>query len=204
MADDVLLIVGLGNPGSKYEQNRHNVGFMAADEMIRRYSFSGPQSKYKGELFQGDIKGQKAIILKPQTYMNESGQSVQAVAAFYKIKPENIVVLYDELDLPPGKVKIKQGGGAGGHNGIKSIDQHLGKNYWRVRIGIGHPGDRERVTGYVLGNFSKQDAEWLDKLLPVMADEAVLIAEKDMAGYMNKIALKTKPEKKKKDQKNDG
>ena len=136
--------------------------------------------------------------------MNESGQSVQAVAAFYKIKPENIVVLYDELDLPPGKVKIKQGGGTGGHNGIKSIDQHLGKNYWRVRIGIGHPGDRERVTGYVLGNFSKQDAEWLDKLLSVMADEVVLMAEKDMAGYMNKIALKTKPEKKKKDQKNDG
>lgn len=198
MADDVILLVGLGNPGQKYERHRHNVGFMAADEIIRRYSFSGPQSKYKGELYQGDIQGQKTVILKPQTYMNESGQSVQAVAAFYKIKPENIIVFYDELDLPPGKVKIKQGGGAGGHNGIKSIDRHLGKNYWRVRIGIGHPGDRERVTGYVLGNFSKQDEKWLDQLLPIMSSEAYLLTQQDMAGYMNKIALQTKPKKIKK------
>lgn len=198
MADDVILLVGLGNPGQKYERHRHNVGFMAADEIIRRYSFSGPQNKYKGELYQGDIQGQKTVILKPQTYMNESGQSVQAVAAFYKIKPENIIVFYDELDLPPGKVKIKQGGGAGGHNGIKSIDRHLGKNYWRVRIGIGHPGDRERVTGYVLGNFSKQDEKWLDQLLPIMSSEADLLTQQDMAGYMNKIALQTKPKKIKK------
>jgi PTH1 family peptidyl-tRNA hydrolase len=130
--------------------------------------------------------------------MNNSGVSVQAAAAFFKIKPENIIVLYDELDLAPGKIKIKQGGGAGGHNGIRSIDSHLGKNYWRVRIGIGHPGDKERVTGHVLGNFSREDQKWLDTLLPVLADEAPHLVNKDMPQYMSRIALKTKPAKPKK------
>ena len=198
MADDIRLLVGLGNPGSKYENHRHNVGFMAADEIVRRYNFSGPQSKYKGDLYTGEIDGIKTLIIKPQTFMNNSGVSVQAAAAFFKIKPENIIVLYDELDLAPGKIKIKQGGGAGGHNGIRSIDSHLGKNYWRVRIGIGHPGDKERVTGHVLGNFSREDQKWLDNLLPVLADEAPHLVNKDMPQYMSRIALKTKPPKPKK------
>ncbi len=205
MADDMILLVGLGNPGAKYENHRHNVGFMAVDEIVCRYAFKGPQSKYKGDLYTGEISGVKALVLKPQTFMNNSGQSVQAAAAFFKIKPENIIVLYDELDLAPGKIKIKQGGGAGGHNGIRSIDSHLGKNYWRVRIGIGHPGDKERVTGHVLGNFSRDDQVWLDKLLPVMADESDKLVEKNLAGYMSRIALQTKPPKKKKQEdQNDG
>ncbi|MGM0422683.1 MAG: aminoacyl-tRNA hydrolase [Pseudomonadota bacterium] len=202
MADDVWLFVGLGNPGPKYERHRHNVGFMAADEIIRRYRLSGPQSKYKGELYQGDVDGKKLLVLKPQTFMNNSGVSVQAVAAFFKIKPEQIVVFYDELDLAPGKLRVKQGGGAGGHNGIRSIDSHLGKNYWRVRIGIDHPGDKERVTGHVLGNFAKADQPWLDKILPAIADHAGLLLNTEMTAFASKVAMEMQPPKKPK--KNDG
>jgi len=208
MADGVWLFVGLGNPGTEYQRHRHNVGFMAVDEIIRRFSFSTPQKKYKGEIAQGEIEGQKVFVLKPQTYMNLSGESVQAAAAFYKVKPENIIVFYDELDVEPSKLKIKQGGGAGGHNGIKSIDQHLGKNYWRVRIGIGHPGDRARVTGYVLGNFMTSDETWLDKLLPLIADYSGLLLKNkmnDFASQVTQAMLPPKPKKEKlEDIKQDG
>ena len=198
MADDLWLFVGLGNPGSKYQNHRHNVGFMAVDEIIRRFSFGTGQKKYKGECFQGSIEGQKVFVLKPQTYMNESGQSVQAAAAFFKIKPDRIVVFYDELDLVPGKVRMKKGGGAGGHNGIRSIDKHLGKNYWRVRIGIGHPGDKARVTGYVLGNFSSDDQKWLEKTIPALAEEVPHLLNNEMEKYMTKVAHLTQPQKPKK------
>ena len=152
---DPFMLVGLGNPGSQYENNRHNIGFMAVDEIVRRHRFSAWRKKFDGLICDTVIDDAKIYALKPQTFMNLSGNAVQAMAAFYKIRPENIIIFYDELDLAPGKLRVKQGGGANGHNGLKSIDAHLGKNYWRVRMGIGRPEDKERVTGYVLGNFAK-------------------------------------------------
>lgn len=201
MADDIWLFVGLGNPGTQYQNHRHNIGFMAVDEIIRRFSFGNSQKKYKGEISQGEISGHKVLALKPQTYMNLSGESVQAAAAFYKIKPERIIVFYDELDLEPSKVRVKKAGGAGGHNGIRSIDQHLGKNYWRVRLGIGHPGDRDRVTGYVLGNFSSEDKVWVEKLLPILAECSEYLVDSEMEKFATHVARKMKPPKPKKDTK---
>lgn len=185
------LIVGLGNPGAEYEKHRHNVGFMAVDEMASRYANAPFRSKFNGFITEGMIDGQKAFFLKPQTYMNLSGQSVQQAANFYKIDPEHIVVFYDELDLSPGQVKVKKGGGSGGHNGIKSIDSCLGdKEYWRVRIGIGHPGDKNRVSGYVLSNFPKSDYEWLDELLPAMGKEIGQFITEGVQAFTNALALR--------------
>ena len=185
------IIVGLGNPGAKYAGHRHNIGFMAADEILRRHSFSPWRKKFKAEIADGEICGEKVLLVKPQTFMNVSGESVGEAMRFYKLTPNDITVLYDELDLAPGKVRIKIGGGAGGHNGIRSIDDHCGKDYRRVRLGIGHPGSKERVTGHVLGDFAKMDREWLDPLLEAIADEACLLAKADDANFMNKIALAT-------------
>ncbi|MDD9900721.1 MAG: aminoacyl-tRNA hydrolase [Alphaproteobacteria bacterium] len=184
------MLVGLGNPGSEHRNNRHNIGFMAADAIARRHSFPDWKNKFQSEMATGMITGEKALLLRPQTYMNLSGQAVQAAMAFYKIKPENIVVLYDELDLAPGKVRVKMAGGSGGHNGIKSIDSHIGQNYWRVRMGIGHPGDKNRVSGYVLNDFAKADEAWLEKLLDVVADEAGRLVKPDMEGFMTAVARK--------------
>ena len=158
----MLLVAGLGNPGSRYAKQRHNIGFMAADAIARRHSFSNWSKKFKGELAEGDIAGEKILLIKPQTMMNLSGNAVGEAMRFYKLAPEDLIVIYDELDLEPGKVRIKRGGGNGGHNGIKSIDAHCGKDYRRLRLGIGHPGHKERVTGHVLGNFAKSDHDWLD------------------------------------------
>ena len=141
--DKMWLIVGLGNPGGSYARNRHNIGFMAADEIVRRHCFSPWRSKYQGQIAEGTIAGEKVLVLKPETYMNLSGQSVAAAARFHKIPNGNVIALHDEIDLPPGKVRVKKGGGAAGHNGLKSIDAHLGNDYWRVRLGIGHPGDKD-------------------------------------------------------------
>lgn len=195
------MIVGLGNPGSKYAGHRHNIGFMAVDEIFRRHSFSPWRKKFKGEIADGEICGEKVLLIKPQTMMNLSGECVGEAMRFYKLSPSDITVIYDELDLLPGKARIKIGGSAGGHNGIKSIDAHCGKDYRRMRLGIGHPGSKERVTGHVLGDFAKADREWLDKLLETIADEACLLATGDDSGLMNKIALAMgdaapKPEKK--------
>lgn len=192
---DPFMLVGLGNPGSQYENNRHNIGFMAVDEIVRRHRFSAWRKKFDGLICDTVIDDAKIYALKPQTFMNLSGNAVQAMAAFYKIRPENIIVFYDELDLAPGKLRVKQGGGANGHNGLKSIDAHLGKNYWRVRMGIGRPEDKERVTGYVLGNFAKGDALWLDKLLPVIAEEFPLLLQKKDGMFMTNIARAMQPEK---------
>jgi PTH1 family peptidyl-tRNA hydrolase len=186
------LFVGLGNPGKEYALNRHNVGFMAVDEIAARYGAHGFKKKFNAEMAEVTIEGRKVVLLKPQTFMNVSGKSVQPAAAFFKIKPENIVVFYDELDLEPGKLRVKKGGGSGGHNGIKSIDNVLGnKEYWRVRIGIGHPGDKNRVTGYVLGNFAKEDQIWLDKLIPEIARQAEYLTQGKMDDYMTQIARHT-------------
>jgi len=182
------MIVGLGNPGSQYAGHRHNIGFMAVDEIFRRHSFSPWRKKFKADIADGEICGEKVLLVKPQTMMNLSGQSVGEAMRFYKLAPADITVLYDELDLAPGKLRIKIGGGAGGHNGIKSIDAHCGKEYRRARLGIGHPGSKERVTGHVLGDFTKADREWLEPMLETIAEEACMLAKGDDAGLMNKVA----------------
>ncbi len=195
------LFVGLGNPGDKYANNRHNIGFMAVDAIVRRHNFSAwrAQKKFKAEISEGTLGGEKVLALKPQTYMNLSGEAVQSAMAFYKIKPDRIVVFHDELDLAPGKIRTKQGGGAAGHNGLRSIDQHIGKNYHRARLGIGHPGDKNRVHGYVLNDFAKADHDWLDKMMDGIAENAALIAEGDMPSFMSKVAQAINPPKPKKD-----
>ena len=187
----MLLIVGLGNPGPKYAKQRHNIGFMAVDEIHRHESFPAWKAKFQALISEGQIGGEKCLLAKPTTYMNESGRAVGEIARFYKIPESDVVVLYDELDLAPGKVRIKTGGGAGGHNGIRSIDAHLGKNYRRVRIGIGHPGQKDRVTGHVLGDFAKADAAWRDPLLEEIGRNANLLVKGDDAGFMNRLALRT-------------
>lgn len=193
------LFVGLGNPGAQYSNNRHNIGFMAADEIVRRHGFSSWRKKYKSEMSEGELEDQKVMVIKPQTFMNDSGEAVRAAAAFHKILPDHIVVFYDELDLVPRKVRVKKGGGAGGHNGIRSVDQHMGPNYWRVRLGIGHPGDRNRVTSYVLGNFSKEEIEGRDALLDSVAVHTARIITGDPDGFMSKVAADLLPPKKEKE-----
>ena len=157
----MLLIVGLGNPGAQYAQHRHNVGFMAVDAIHRRHGFPPWRRRFQAEVSEATLAGEKVLLLKPQTYMNESGRAVQAAAAFYKIPAADIVVIHDEVDLPPGKTRMKTGGGAAGHNGLRSIDAALGDGYRRLRIGVGHPGVKEAVPHYVLHDFAKADQEWL-------------------------------------------
>jgi PTH1 family peptidyl-tRNA hydrolase len=194
----MILVVGLGNPGTEYARNRHNIGFMAADELVRRHSFGPWRTKFQGEMSEGSIAGTKVLMLKPMTYMNLSGQSVAAAARFLKVPVEDIVVIHDELDLAPGRLRVKRGGGAGGHNGLKSIDQHLGQNYRRIRLGIGHPGDKDRVAGYVLHDFAKADT-WVEPLVEAVADALPLLLKGDEAGFMNRVAVLTAPPKQKKD-----
>jgi PTH1 family peptidyl-tRNA hydrolase len=182
------LVVGLGNPGAEYAKNRHNVGFMAADAIARRHKFPDWRKRFKGDTAEGTIGGERVLLLKPLTYMNESGQSVIAAAHFLKIEPAQVVVLYDELDLMPGKVRVKLGGGAAGHNGIRSIDAHLGNEFWRVRIGIGHPGHKALVLRAVLGDFAKADAVWLAPLLDAIADEMPTLLAGDANGFMSRVA----------------
>lgn len=187
----MYLIVGLGNPGSKYASNRHNIGFMAVDELIHRFSFSTAKDKFSGLISTGEINGHKVAALMPLTFMNDSGKSVQAAAAFYKIPPENIIVIHDELDLEPLKVRVKTGGGEAGHNGLKSITRMLGTpNYQRIRIGIGHPGDKDKVHGYVLSDFSKKELPLFDELCVRLADEMHLIIEGESAKALTNLALK--------------
>lgn len=186
------LLVGLGNPGGQYEGNRHNIGFMALDAIARAHGITQFRSKHGGLLAEGNIGGEKVILLKPQTFMNRSGDSVQQVAQFYKLPPSDIIVLYDELDLAAGKVRVKIGGGNGGHNGLRSIDPQIGLDYKRVRLGIGHPG-KEFVTHHVLGDFAKADQAWLAPLLDAVGKHADMLVKGDDSGFMNKLALATKP-----------
>ena len=186
------ILAGLGNPGAQYQNNRHNVGFMAADAIARRHSFSPWTKKFKALVAEGTIGTEKVLLMKPQTFMNNSGQSVGEAARFFKIEPGDISILYDELDLQPAKIRVKIGGGNGGHNGIRSLDAHLpSKDYRRVRIGIGHPGVKELVHNWVLGDFAKADTAWLDPLLDAIADNADLLATGKDNDFMNRVALAT-------------
>lgn len=187
------LFVGLGNPGPKYAHTRHNIGFMAVDEIVRRHSFSAWDKKFQGEVSMGQLGDDKVLLLKPQTFMNLSGVSVQAAAAFYKIPPAQIVVFHDELDLAPGRSRAKKGGGAGGHNGLKSIDKALGQDYWRVRLGIGHPGNPDMVSSYVLHDFAKDDDRWLVPLLDEIGTQAVLITQGKIDLMMTRLAETLRP-----------
>jgi len=191
----MLLLVGLGNPGARYAANRHNVGCMAVDEIVRRHEFADFRARARphGAFSQGVIGGDKIVVLKPLTFMNESGNAVGAAMRWFKLAPEDVVVMHDELDLAPGKIRIKRGGGAGGHNGLRSIDAHIGRDYRRVRIGVGHPGDRDRVTGYVLRDFAKADGDWLDKTLDAMAGAFPLLVAGADADFMTRVALITHP-----------
>ena len=188
----MLLWVGLGNPEPGMARQRHNIGFMALDAIARRHGFSPWRRRFKGEVAEGLIGRHKVLGLKPRTYMNASGESVQQAAGFYKIAPDCITALHDELDLAAGKVRVKRGGGAAGHNGLRSMDRMLGtREYWRIRLGIGHPGNKERVLGHVLGDFAKADQAWLASLLDEVADAAELLADGRPEAFMTRVALKT-------------
>ncbi|MFZ5617861.1 MAG: aminoacyl-tRNA hydrolase [Pseudomonadota bacterium] len=190
----MLLLVGLGNPGEKYLRHRHNVGFMAVDAIASAHGFGPARKKFQGEIREGELGGAKAIALKPTTFMNDSGQSVGAAMRFYKLSPADVVAFHDELDLAPGKIKAKLGGGNAGHNGLRSIDEHIGADFRRVRIGIGHPGDKTRVTGHVLGDFAKADHEWLDPLIAAIAKSAPFLVEGD-ARFATAVAQTLAPPK---------
>ncbi|SLN25039.1 Peptidyl-tRNA hydrolase [Falsiruegeria litorea R37] len=187
------LFVGLGNPGGKYARNRHNIGFMALDEIARDHGFGPWKSKFQGQVSEGRLGREKVLLLKPETFMNRSGQSVGEAMRFYKLDSSDVTVLHDELDLAPGKVRVKAGGGHAGHNGLRSIHDHIGATYDRVRLGIGHPGRKELVAGYVLHDFAKADEEWLDNVLRGISDGAAHLADGDGGKFMNAVALRTAP-----------
>ncbi len=188
----MFLVVGLGNPGAEYAATRHNVGFMAADEIHRRYNFSPFKSKFNGLIAEGNIEGEKVYLLKPQTFMNLSGNSVVQAANFYKILPQNIVVIHVDMDLPTDKIKAKLGGGSGGHNGIKSIDSHITPNYNRIRIGVGHPAGRneDSVVNHVLSGFSKTDKENIEADIDLVADLLPIMLQKGVAEFSNQLGMK--------------
>jgi len=184
----VFIIAGLGNPGRQYRDNRHNIGFMAVDAIKRAHSFSPWSKKFKSEIAEGTIGGEKVLLMKPQTFMNLSGDAIGEAMRFYKLAPTDIIVFHDELDLPAAKVRVKVGGGNGGHNGLKSMDAHVGRDYKRVRLGIGHPGVKDMVSGHVLGDFHKVDKEWLDPLLEDIGRNVELLFTGDGSQFMNKLA----------------
>ncbi len=185
------LLAGLGNPGEKYAGNRHNIGFMAVDAMAEEYGFPPFRSKFQGQVSEGRIGGSKVVLLKPQTYMNNSGQSVAAAAKFFKIPPERIVALHDELDINSATLKVKRGGGNAGHNGLKSIDSHLNtKDYWRIRLGVGHPGDKVRVHGYVLSDFSKTERVGIERMIESVRDCIPFLLDGAEGEFMNRVAMK--------------
>lgn len=188
-----LLLVGLGNPGDRYALNRHNIGFRAVEAIARRYGFSPFRSRFHGEIADGRVGGRDLLALKPMTFMNDSGRAVGAAARFFKIPVEDIIVFHDEIDLAAGKMRVKRGGGAAGHNGLRSIDAHLGPDYRRVRLGVGHPGGRQRVIGHVLADFSAADAVWLEPLLDAVARHVGLLLAGDEGQYMSKVALAVQP-----------
>jgi PTH1 family peptidyl-tRNA hydrolase len=189
----MFLFAGLGNPGAKYARNRHNIGFMAVDEIVRRHGFSPWRKKFQSEVSDGVIGGAKVLVLKPQTFMNESGRAVGEAVRFHNIPLDKVYVFYDELDLMPGKMRVKLGGGAAGHNGIRSVAAHLGPDFKRVRLGIGHPGAKDFVMPHVLGDFAKADGQWLGKLLEAVAAEVGLVVAGQDEKFQSRVALALKP-----------
>ncbi|MGE0233264.1 MAG: aminoacyl-tRNA hydrolase [Flavobacteriaceae bacterium] len=190
----MLILVGLGNPGARYAGNRHNVGFMAVDRIAERLGATPWRSRFSGQTAEAQAGGEKILLLKPTTFMNESGNAVAQAMNYYRLTPADIVVFYDELDLAPGKLRMKVGGGAAGHNGIRSIAGHIGGEFRRARIGIGHPGHKDRVQPHVLSDFAKADSDWLVPLLDAIARHAPLLAEGKDSSFMNKVHLDTAPE----------
>jgi PTH1 family peptidyl-tRNA hydrolase len=189
----MFLFVGLGNPGAKYENNRHNIGFMAADEIVRRHGFSSWRVKFHAHASEGKIDGERVVVIKPQTYMNDSGRAAQDAARFLKVENDKVFAFYDELDLAPGKVRVRTGGGAAGHNGIRSLISHLGPDFQRVRLGIGHPGNKDMVMPHVLGDFAKADRAWLAPLIEAVADHAGLLVTGKEAAFQSKVHLAANP-----------
>lgn len=189
------LIVGLGNVGARYASTRHNIGFMAVDRIADEHGFQPWRKKFQGEIAEGRLGGEKCILLKPGTMMNLSGQSVGEAARFMKIDAEDVIVIHDEIDLAPAKCRVKHGGGHAGHNGLRSLHGHIGADYTRVRLGVGHPGEKSAVANYVLHDFAKADRDWLDDILRGVAAGAPTLAAGDDAGFMNAVALKTRPQR---------
>ena len=190
------LLVGLGNPGAKYARHRHNIGFMAVDAIAAASGFTPWRSKFQGQVSEGRLGPEKVLLLKPETFMNLSGDSVQAAARFYRIEPADIIVFHDELDLAPGRIRVKTGGGHAGHNGLRSLDAHIGPDFTRVRLGIGHPGDKRMVSNHVLGDFAKAETEWLDPLLAGIAEAAPELLAGEPARFIEKATRHLpKPEK---------
>jgi peptidyl-tRNA hydrolase, PTH1 family len=185
----MLLLVGLGNPGARYVGNRHNVGFMRVVASAMRHGFGRGRRRFQGVTAEGPIGGERLLLLLPGTFMNESGRAVAEAAHFYKLTPDDITVVHDELDLTPGKVRVKVGGGVAGHNGLRSITEHIGNDYRRVRIGIGHPGVKDLVHAYVLNDFAKSDRDWVEALTDIIADNADLLAKGEDASFQNKVHL---------------
>ena len=187
------LLVGLGNPGAKYARNRHNIGFMAMDQIASDHGFTPWRSKFQGQLSEGRFGSEKVTLLKPETFMNLSGQSVGEAMRYLKLQPSDVIVFHDEIDLAPGKVRLKSGGGHAGHNGLRSIHGHIGPDYDRVRLGVGHPGHKDAVPGYVLRDFPKADAEWLDDVLRGIGDGIADLVAGDGGKFLNAIALRVAP-----------
>jgi len=187
------LFVGLGNPGAKYAQNRHNIGFMALDRIAEDHGFSPWRGKFQGSVSEGRLGGEKITLLKPETFMNLSGQSVGEAMRFFKLNPADITVFHDEIDLAPAKVRVKQGGGHAGHNGLRSLHQHIGPDYVRVRLGVGHPGHKDAVPRYVLHDFAKADGDWLDDLMRGISDGVDELAKGDSGRFLNAVALRLNP-----------
>jgi PTH1 family peptidyl-tRNA hydrolase len=187
------LWVGLGNPGAKYAANRHNIGWMAVERIASDHGFSPWRGKFRGSLCEGTLGGEKVLLLRPETFMNLSGQSVGEAMRFYKLAPGDVTVFHDELDLAPGKCRVKSGGGHAGHNGLRSLHQHMGEAYHRVRLGIGHPGHKDRVASYVLSDFAKSDRDWLDDLMRGISDGAAELARGDTGRFLNAVSRRTAP-----------
>src|SRR5580704_2625954 len=185
----MLLLVGLGNPGSRYAGNRHNIGFMVVDAIAKRHGIGPWRRRFQGVSAEGPLGGERVVLLLPGTYMNESGRAVAEAVQFYKLGPPDIAVFHDEIELPPGKVRVKTGGGNAGHNGLRSITAHVGNDYRRVRIGVGHPGAKELVHNYVLGDFAKSERDWVETLRDLIADNAGLLAKGEDASFQNKVHL---------------